>query len=196
MQQISRTVTARPTPWSAPHRVGLPVPAAQPSVSAQSDNGAETDLKRLFLDKPESGEFAGTAKTPGEERLLNAKAAQFSEFSHELLHQVFVATQRLEKGDFSTTVLPEDLQPVVITAIMSKEGKLKELIIEQPSGSGKVDHLMVDACKKGLWTSNPPPQALTSDGIYKIRVQAKLKNFNSADQRHWNFETHVGLALL
>ena len=35
MQQISRTVTSRPTPWSAPHRVGVPGPATQPRPAFQ-----------------------------------------------------------------------------------------------------------------------------------------------------------------
>jgi hypothetical protein len=35
MQQIGRAATSRPTPWSAPHRVGVPAPVAQPHTAVQ-----------------------------------------------------------------------------------------------------------------------------------------------------------------
>jgi hypothetical protein len=172
-----------------------PAPAPQPSAAAVPLSDSPKDLGRLFTDQPGREQFVGKASAPADERLLNAKAAKFAEFSHTLLHQVYIAAQGLEQGDISTKVLPNDTPAVVITAIMDRDGKLRELIIEQRSGSGVLDHLMVDACKQGLWTRNPPPEAMT-DGEYQIRIEGRLKNFSSTDQKHWEFETHLGLALL
>ncbi len=112
-----------------------------------------------------------------------------------MLHQVLVAAIGLEHGEMETKVVPDNVNPVIITAIMNKDGKLKELIVEQHSGSGALDHLMVEACKQGLWAGSPPPEAMI-DGEYRIRIEGRLKNFSTSDQKHWEFETHVGLALL
>jgi hypothetical protein len=50
MQQISHTVTSRPTPWSAPHRVGMPAPAAQPRPAVQQ---AQPRPQRTPLQQPQ-----------------------------------------------------------------------------------------------------------------------------------------------
>jgi hypothetical protein len=196
-----RVVTDLSTLSSAPPAGSPTAPRAGTAATKPNQGGASpadeaAELRRLFLTQPESQKFAGTAAKPAHERLLNAKAAQFSEFSGALLHQVVVAAQELEGGQFARRNLPEDLNKVIITATMSREGKLKELVLEQQSGSGAVDHLMIDACKRGLWVNNPPPEALSSDGDYKFRIEGRLKNFNSTDRIHWNFATDVGLALL
>jgi hypothetical protein len=184
------------SPASTTAAIDLPsAPAPEPSAAANPLPDRPKDLGRLFTDQPGREQAIGKASAPGDERLLNAKAAKFAEFSHTLLHQVYVAARDLELGELRTKILPENTPAVVITAIMDKDGKLRELIIEQRSGSGVLDHLMVDACKQGLWTNNPPPEALT-DGEYQIRIEGRLKNFSTTDQRHWEFETHLGLALL
>lgn len=178
----------------APALGSLTVRESEESKVPSGSEGSE--LRRLFLEKPGTRKFAGTAARPGEERLLNAKASQFSQFSGALLHKVFIAAQELERGEIARQALPEKLNSAVITAIMNKDGKLKELILEEHSGSGAVDKLLIEACKQGLWATNPPTEALSTDGNYKFRIEGRLKNFNSANQRYWNFETYVGLALL
>jgi hypothetical protein len=161
------------------------------AVSVQS----AADLKRLFLDQPDSQRFGGTAAAPAHETLLNRKAAEFSEFSRVLLHQVSVAAQELEGADMPTATVPENLEPAVLTATMDRHGKLLELVLERHSVSGVVDQLIVKACKRGLWINNPPPAAQTG-GEYRIRIEGRIKNFETTDGKHWTFETNVGLALL
>ncbi len=184
------SLSSAPTTTSM-HLPSSPPPA--PSDAAESPANAAPDVQRFFVEPGER--FVGKAAAPAQERLLNAKAAKFAEFSGTLLHQVMTAAIELEHGEMETKVVPDNVDPVIITAIMNKDGKLKELIIDQRSGSGALDHLMVEACKQGLWTSNPPPAALT-DGQYRFRIEGRLKNFSTSDQKHWEFETHVGLALL
>ncbi len=184
---------------SAPTSASLNLPASRPPTSsaelAESSANAAPDMQRLFTAQPGSERSVGKTTAPADERLLNTKAAKFGEFSSTLVHQVLIAAVRLQQGEMETKVIPDNASPVIITAIMNKDGKLKELILEQRSGSGALDHLMVEACKQGLWTSNPPPEAMT-DGEYRFRIEGRMKNFSTADQRHWKFETHVGLALL
>ena len=170
-------------------------PAPAPSAATESSHSQASNPQRFFLAQPGRERITGKASAPAYERLLNAKAEKFGEFSSTLLHQVLVAATVLEHGEMETKVVPDNVNPVIITAIMNKDGKLKELIVEQHSGSGALDHLMVEACKQGLWTGNPPPEAMT-DGEYRIRIEGRLKNFSTSDQKHWEFETHVGLGLL
>ncbi len=186
------SLSAAPTTAS----MNLPsAPAPAPNAATESSPNAAPNLQRFFTEQPGHERIVGKATAPADERLLNAKAAKFGEFSSTLLHQVLVAAIGLEHGEIQTTVVPDNVNPVILTAIMNKDGKLKELIVEQRSGSGALDHLMVEACKLGLWAGNPPPEAMT-DGEYRIRIEGRLKNFSTSDQKHWEFETHVGLALL
>ena len=170
-----------------------PAPASRATESPPLNEAA--NLGRFFSEQPGHEQRAGKATAPAGEGLLNEKAARFAQFSSTLLHQVLVAAIGLEHGEIETVVVPDNVNSVIITAIMNQDGKLKELIVEQRSGSGALDRLMVQACKQGLWTGNPPPEAMT-DGEYRLRIEGRVKNFSTTDQKHWEFETHVGLALL
>ena len=129
-------------------------------------------------------------------RLLNDKAAQFGNFSAVILDRVYAQLIIAEKSEeISRTKLPTELKAVVITAILDKTGKLTELILEQHSGKAKIDQMMLDVCKKGIWYENPPAAALSGDGNYKLTFRMKLENFASLDERHWSFITDLGLGI-
>src|SRR5204863_4102626 len=123
-------------------------------------------------------------------------AARFALFSQALIHQVFVAAQEFERKSIATETLPPDIGQTVVSAKMTPAGHLQELVLEKHSGSGAVDHVVIEACRKGLWTENPPPKALAADGFYRIRIEARITNFNRPTQeRIWNFDTSLGIAL-
>jgi hypothetical protein len=139
----------------------------------------------------------GDDKHPCEQRLLNKKAAQFDMLSTHLLDQVFTQIAVLdEEYDISHLKLPTDLKWVVITGTLNSKGVLRELVIEQHSGTAAVDRMVVAACKKGLYIHNPPPEASDDGGNYKVRIEARLENFASLDGEHWEFKTYMGLGLL
>ena len=139
----------------------------------------------------------GDDKHPGEERLLNKKAAQFQMLSARLMDQVFEELSYLENGDeISHMKLPTDLKWVIITATLNSHGVLKELVIDQHSGTAAVDKMVVAACKKGLYIHNPPPDAVDSSGNYSLRIEARFENFASMDGEHWSFKTYLGLGIL
>ena len=128
--------------------------------------------------------------------MLNAKAAQFANFSQVILDRIFAQAQLAERAEeISSTKLPPDIKPVVITAIMDKSGKLTELILEQHSGRGRIDQMMIAVCKKAIWYRNPPPEALSGDGNYKITIRCKLTNFASKDEAHWSFFTSLAVGI-
>lgn len=139
----------------------------------------------------------GDDKHPGVERLLNKKAAQFDMLSMRVMDQLFGAMERFEDDDpLARLKLPTDLRPVIITGTLNSKGKLQDLLIEQHSGEAAVDKMVVKACKRGLYINNPPPDALTADGTYKIRLETRLENYASMDGETWEFKTYLGVALL
>ncbi len=160
------------------------------------DEGGDSSSPRTFGAEPGISRTMGSDANPGEERLLNAKAAQFANFSQVILDRIFAHLQIAEKEEeISRTRLPTDIKPVVITAIMDKNGKLTELILEQHSGKARIDQMMIAVCKKAIWYRNPPLEALSGDGNYKLTIQCRLENFASKDEAHWSFITRIGLGL-
>lgn len=139
----------------------------------------------------------GDDKHPGEERVLNKKAAQFSMLSMRVMDQIFAAMMRLETADdFSRLKLPTDLKWVIVTGTLSPRGVLKQLVVEQHSGTAAVDNMVIAACKEGLFIRNPPAEAADSSGNYKVRFEARFENWASSDGEHWQFKTYIGLAIL
>ncbi len=171
--------------------------AAAPPNAAAISQTQQDDAKRAFLDAPATVRHVGDERTPGEQRLSNAKAAQFATFSRVLLDRVFVAAVELELEDnMAKRKLPDNLKPVVLTAILNRDGRLEELIIEGRSGQAVVDNLFVQACQKGLWYENPPKDAQTADGKYQLRIEGRLRNFASQDANLWTFTTYLDLAIM
>jgi hypothetical protein len=151
---------------------------------------------RTFETEPGISRPVGTERNPGTVRLLNDKAAKFGNFSAAILDRVYAQLSIAEKTeDISRTRLPTEIKPVVITAILDQSGKLTELILEQHSGKAKIDQMMLDVCKKGIWYENPPVAALSGDGNYKLTIRMKLENFASTDEHHWSFITDLGLGI-
>ena len=77
--------------------------------------------------------------------------------------------------------MPDNVRPVIIEATMDGDGQLTELVLQQLSGSGAVDQFMIQACKKGLWMRNPPPEARAGDGNYRMRIEAQHSKLYAAD---------------
>ncbi|HYL59505.1 MAG TPA: hypothetical protein VEU51_11575 [Candidatus Acidoferrales bacterium] len=173
-------------------------PEAMPtrgSALLQSNN-SDPNSPRTFLAQPGFERAVGTDKDPGVERLLNDKAAKFANFSQVILERIFSQMRLAEKTEeISRLKLPTDIKPVIITAIMDKNGKLTELVVEQHSGKAVIDKMMLDVCKKAIWYRNPPPAALSGDGNYKFTIDARLENYATSDAVHWNFITHIGLGI-
>ncbi len=190
-------------PQSGPQQVtdlnsisNTPVDSFKLSQEAKASLAPNRDAEAVLTEPPHLTHQAGTDHDPAEESLLNDKAAQYAAFSHALLERLYVQMRDLERTEqYSQLKVPEDIKPVVITAIMDKDGNLKELILEQHSGRANVDKLVIAACKKALWYRNPPLGALSDDGDYKFTIHGQIQNFASKDGRHWQFITKIGLGI-
>jgi len=170
------------------------VPA--PGEGLLHDSGGVTPGPRTFQIDPGISREIGTEKNPATVRLLNEKAAKFGSFADVILDRIYgrlIIAERTE--EISRTKLPTDIKAVIITAIMDKSGKLTELILEQHSGKARIDQMLIDVCKKSIWYENPPVEALSGDGNYKLTIKMKLENFASLDSTHWSFTTDLGLGI-
>jgi hypothetical protein len=86
-------------------------------------------LRRLFLEHPESPRYAETAIPHTQERLLDAKAAEYHGFANMMLTQLLnEMVQQEKKEPIVSLALPEEVKPVIVTAILNNRGQLKELI--------------------------------------------------------------------
>jgi hypothetical protein len=171
-------------------------PARGEGMLHDSSPNAVTAGPRTFQMEPGISRVVGNESNPGTVRLLNAKAAQFGDFSALILDRIYARLIEAERTEeISRTRLPTDIRPVVITAIMNKSGKLTELILEQHSGKAKIDQMILDVCKKSIWYQNPPAAAISSDGTYKLTVKLKMENYASTDEHHWSFITDLGLGI-
>jgi hypothetical protein len=167
---------------------------APPSNGAQSQ--ADRNLAHLYLSKQPSIVHGGEARSAGDRTLLNAKARQFPEFSYAMLNQTLVVAQELEDKQLQDHKLPDEIKPVILTAVMTPDGKLTDISVEQHSGVGTVDRIMIDACKKGLWAMNPPQAARAANGTYRIRFEGVVNNYSYDLEGDYKYITHLGLALL
>jgi len=163
---------------------------------AATHAGANQAEGRAQEDTPGTTRHVGTDASPAEERLLNPKAAQFASFSGTILDQVWGQLRERERDDnIAKLKLSDELKPVIITATLGSDGKLKELVVEQHSGKGLIDRMFIEACKKGVWARNPPREAAGPNGIYQVRLECKLENFATTG-KGWTFKTYMGIALL
>lgn len=175
-----------------------PLPGETPSPVVHGPlDATPSTLRRLFLNHPESSRYTETPIPHTEERLLNAKAAEYPGLANMILTQLLDEMVKLEKKEPIVTLqLPDSLKPVIVTAILNDQGRLKELIYQQHSGLAAVDDLVISACKESLWVNNLPASALNQDGLYRLRIEAQLSKYSADREDNQTFITRVGLGIL
>jgi hypothetical protein len=187
---------------SASNTVALPaaIQLREPESGAahgKAPSRNETVTQRLAAEAPVTVYSQETASSaPHGTRLLNDKARKYAEFSDILLTQTLKAVQQLEAEKLSQRRVRDDLNPVVLTAVMDSQGRLNEIAIEQHSGDLAIDHLFIDACKKGIWSRNPPIAARGSDNDYRVRIQGVIYNSSFDRYGQYTYDTELGLGLL
>jgi hypothetical protein len=188
---LSQISTANTVPAIAPAPI-----AATRRPSPNPNAAVQHNLARLFASNPDAHHYSDEPTPPGDTRLLNAKAREFADFSYALLHQTMMAEQASQNLYLKRRKLPNNLRSVILTATMTSRGKLTDIAINQQSGDLAVDKMVIEACKKGLWTRNPPAGALASDGVYRLRVEASINNYSFDRDDNYTYDTHLGLGLL
>ena len=192
LSQISSTHAIQPQ---------MPQLNAPNSPAAESKHNPNTmvqqNIERLFVSNLNQLRYhEGHADAPGDTALLNDKARRFSEFSYQLLNQTLSAARTIEPDRLTGRKLPEDIAPMVLTAVMDSEGRLTEISIESHSGDHQVDQIIIDSCKQGLWSRNPPEQALGSDGMYRVRIRGYIRAYSFDLKGRYKYETEFGLGIL
>jgi hypothetical protein len=154
-------------------------------------------LRRLFLDRPDSPRYAETMLPHTQERLLNAKAAEYPGFASMMLAQLLSEMVKEEKMEPMVTLeLSEEVKPVIVIAVLDDRGQLKELIYQQHSGLATIDNFVIAACKESLWANNMPKGALSEDGHYRLRIEAQLSKYSADREGNQTFITRIGLGIL
>gem|GEM_PF-1464525 len=190
LSQIS-PAKALPTPLQ-----GVSSSSASPSARV-SDAIVQQNVERLFVSNLDQLRYhEGARDAPGETALLNDKAREFSEFSYQLLNQTLKEARSIEPERLAGRKLPLDLAPMILTAVMDAQGRLTEIAINSHSGDREVDQIIIDACKRGLWSRNPPAQAADSDGMYRIRVKGYIRAYVIDLKGRYKYETQLSLGLL
>jgi hypothetical protein len=179
------------------------VPQLSPPGSSATDSThgpnamVQQNIERFFVANVNQLRYReGKAEAPGETALLNDKARKFSEFSYQLLNQTLAAARTIEPDRLTGRKLPVDIAPMVLTAVMDSQGRLTEISIESHSGDRQVDQIIIDSCKQGLWSRNPPEQALGTDGMYRLRIRGYIRAYSIDVEGRYKYETSLGLGVL
>ncbi|HTT75715.1 MAG TPA: hypothetical protein VMF50_06990 [Candidatus Binataceae bacterium] len=135
-------------------------------------------------------------KFKGDVTLLNKKAARYPEFSYEMLNRTLPVAERMAAATLGGRELPSGIRPVILTATLTPTGRLSDIAIEQHSGVADVDHIMIDACKQGLWGMNPPAAAAALDKSYKVHFEGVVYNYSYNRYGVYTYITHIGVGLL
>jgi hypothetical protein len=165
--------------------------------SSQPSNQTVSNIGRFYIANQKTAELVeAPPRPPGDARLLNAKAAQYPEFAYDIVNRTLVLAQDMAPQKLEQHRLPDDIKPIVLTAVMTPEGKLTDIYIEHRSGFSAVDQLFIDACKKGIWARNPPAGALSSGGTYRLRIEGIIFNYSYNHENLYTYSTHIGLGVL
>ncbi len=180
---------------------GEATPAAAPSPSntgEQTKPPANEELgHKIAAEAPKARYTQDTEPTyRGGTKLLNAKAKQYANFSTLIVEQTLKAAQLLAPEKLEGRRVPLDLQPVILTTVLDDKGRLNEIIIEQHSGDKLVDLWFIAACKKGVWSRNPPPGARLTDGTYRLRMEGVVVNASFDRYGIYSYESEVGISVL
>lgn len=186
---------------SAAQTVAVPGAAATPPPVLPAETTRpptnEVVTHRIAAEAPSSRYSPDIAPSyRGGVKLLNDKARQFANFSDLLLQQTLKAAEQAAPEKLENRRVPSDLKPVILTTVLDPQGRLTEIVIDQHSGDLLVDRWFIEACKKGVWSRNPPPGARASDGNYRLRLEGTVINASFDRYGIYSYETAVGLSIL
>jgi hypothetical protein len=185
---------------SAADTVAVPGAAATPApvVSAEKTRPSTNEVvtHKMAAEAPSLRYNPEVTPSRGGVKLLNDKARQFANFSDLLLQQTLKAAEQAAPDKLENRRVPSDLKPVILTTVLDPQGRLNEIVIDQHSGDLLVDRWFIEACKKGIWSRNPPPAARASDGNYRLRLEGTVINASFDRYGIYSYETAVGLSIL
>ena len=161
--------------------------------------GPRYDIDRFYLARQPIAmdpQDEGVKPLHGDVTLLNKKATRYPEFSYQMLNRTLPVAEKSAAAKLNGQQLPGDLERVILTATLTPTGRLSDIAIEQHSGVAAVDHIMIDACKQGLWAMNPPAEAAGPDKNYRVHFEGVIYNYSFDRHGQYSYITHIGVGLL
>lgn len=126
----------------------------------------------LFRFRPGTPDFLPNIPD-GELTLLNAKADKFAPFVRRVASQVFGIVRRLQWHNMPRSDVQRITEFTTIEAILSPDGKLLQVKLQETSGSPAFDRIISESVLQGASDQNPPAGVLAEDGkihfIFKSR---------------------------
>lgn len=114
----------------------------------------------------------------GDITLLNTKADMFAVFVRRVALQVFGQLRSVGWDNMSSSDVRAIAKDSTVRAVLSKQGALLRVTLEDASGSRRFDDVLLDAVKLGAKDPNPPNGAEATDGnihfIFKARSWSRF----------------------
>jgi TonB family protein len=106
--------------------------------------------------------------------LLNTKADRFAPFVRRVGMRVFQNLLIYQRRQLGPQEIIAAHEPVVVRVILGPDGKLKNLTVDDRSGSQAVDQTLLDACREAAFDRNPPAAAANEAGEFTFVFEAQL----------------------
>jgi hypothetical protein len=155
----------------------------RPAAQAQGRGDARSDPRRDLVSAPPPapGIFGGVRGTfddldlaQGNLTMLNTKADRFAPFVRRVGTRVFQNLLIFQRRNLGVQDILAAHEPIMVRAVLDKNGKLKTLDVSDRSGSLAVDQTLIDACRQAAFDQNPPNAAANSNGEFEFLFEAQL----------------------
>ena len=147
---------------------------------AEASDDRHRDL--VSAPPPAPGIFGGQRGTfdslpdvaQGSLTMLNTKADRFAPFVRRVGTRVFQNMIIYQRRDLGPDEVMAAHDTVTVRATLDRNGKLKDIDVEERSGSLAVDQTLLDALRQAAFDANPPPSAANAAGEFEFIFQAQL----------------------
>ena len=158
--------------------------AAAPEAAAARPTGRAADPRRDLVSAPppKPGFFGGPRGTfdslpdvgQGSMTMLNTKADRFAPFVRRVGTRVFQNLLIFQRQHLALNDIIAAHEAVTVRCLLDKEGRLKDVMVEDRSGSLAVDQTLLDALREAAFDANPPPSAANAKGEFEFLFESRL----------------------
>lgn len=106
--------------------------------------------------------------------MLNTKADRFAPFVRRVGTRVFQNLLIFQRQNLEASDIIAATDIVTARVTLDASGKLKNLEVDDHSGSMAVDQTLIDALRQAAFDDNPPKAAANANGEYEFVFQAQL----------------------
>ncbi len=171
--------------------------AEKPQPTDKAPNSKTTDIASYQAFSRPSGSGASVFGTDGSSdylpylpdgdlTLLNAKAEKFAVFVRRVALQVFSNLRQSGWDQLTASNIRSIVNYATITAVLSPQGKLLKVTIEDGSGSPLFDSVVEQSVRKGAVDPNPPAPAVAPDGNIHFIFKSRSWSDVGLDRRSGN----------